>query len=134
MQLVAVRPAAGSTRLSPPDELAALLGCVSLGAPPVRSSPPYEPSDRKIGPSDRFRNNEAAQTQQLADQASLPENDAKTDGKTDTEHASSVITPDSDGKETTLASRPAALNASSEMHAKPAGVGTPPGISAAMRL
>lgn len=44
------------------------------------------------------------------------ENDGKTDGKTDTEHASSVITPDSDGKETTLASRPAALNASSGDH------------------
>lgn len=44
------------------------------------------------------------------------ENDGKTDGKTDTEHASSVITPDSDDKETTLASRPAALNASSGDH------------------
>ena len=41
------------------------------------------------------------------------ENDGKTDGETDTEHARSA---DSNDKETTLASRPAALNTSSSDH------------------
>lgn len=42
--------------------------------------------------------------------------EGKTNGETGTEHSGSVITPDSDDKEITLASRPAALNASSGDH------------------